>query len=74
MNFQIKVWHRFVGAKLLPTKHFLTIDIQCANLIRSIESYDTIDVGRIIQNSIMRSVHNTQLGFYHAHLITELCK
>lgn len=45
MNHQMKAWHRFVGAKLLPTKHFATIDIQCANLIRSIESHDTIDVG-----------------------------
>lgn len=74
MNFQMKAWHRFMGAKLLPTKYFATIDVQCVNLIRSIESHDTIDVGRIIQNSIMRSVHNTQLGFYHAHLITELYK
>ena len=76
MDYEMKTWHRFVGAKLLPTKHFATIDIHCANLIRAIESQDceTINVGRVIQNSIMRSVQNTQLGFYHGHLITELCR
>ena len=36
MDYQMKAWHRFVGAKLLPMKHFATIDIHCANLIRAI--------------------------------------
>lgn len=76
MDYEMKTWHRFVGAKLLPTKHFASIDIHCANLIRALASQgcETINVGRVIQNSIMRSVQNTQLGFYHGHLITELCR
>lgn len=56
----------------MPTKHFATIDIQCANLIRAIESHDTINVGKIVQKSILKSMQNTQTGFYHPSLINEL--
>lgn len=69
-----KAWHQFVGAKILPTKHYGTIDQAYGNLLRSIMTQETINVGRIIQNSIVKSKNNTQLGFYHPCLITELCR
>ena len=75
MQKRMKIWHRFVGAKLMPTKHFGTVDILCGNLIRAIETpEDTIDVGKIINKSIHKSMQATHYGFYHPCLITELCR
>lgn len=75
LNFEMKAWHRFIGAKLFPTKHFSTIDVLYGNLVRAIETYDdTIDVGKIINKSIHKCMQTPHYGFYHPSLITELCR
>lgn len=74
LNYEMKAWHRFIGAKLMPTKHFATIDVLCGNLIRAIETdEDTINVGKIINKSIYKCMQTPHYGFYHLSLITELC-
>ena len=54
--------------------NFGTVNLAYNNLIRAIVSRDSINVGRIIQNSIVKSMNSTQLGFYHPPLIIEICR
>ena len=69
-----KIWHYFVCAKLLPTTNFSAIMKNRAAFIYAIQKKKKLDIGLIIQNSIIHGFQTAIQGFAHPYLITELCQ
>ena len=53
MTKTLNIWHYFVCAKLLPTTNFSVIMKNLAALVYAIQKKKKIDIGLIIQNSII---------------------
>ena len=68
-----KIWHYFICAKLLPTTNHSAVMKSRAALIYAILKDMKIDVGLIIQHSIIHGFEKGIHGFSHPHLITDLC-
>ena len=68
-----KIWHYFVCAKLLPTTNHSAIMKSIVALVYAILKNMKIDVGLIIQHSIIHGFEKGIQRFSHPHLITELC-
>ena len=68
-----KILHYFICAKLLPTTNHSAIMKSRAALIYAILKDMKIDVGLIIQHSIIHGFEKGIQGFPHPHLITDLC-
>ena len=68
-----KIWHYFICAKLLPTTNHSTVMKSRAALIYAILKDMKIDVGLIIQHSIIHGFEKGIQGFPHPYLITNLC-
>ncbi|GMN68009.1 hypothetical protein TIFTF001_037068 [Ficus carica] len=70
-----KAWLYFIGAKLMPITHFSDVTKDRAILLYDILSGKSIDVGRLIQQSIKQALRgSTSGGLPHPSLITALCK
>ena len=69
-----KIWHYFVCAKLQPTTNVSAVMKHRAALVYAIIEGMKIDIGLVIQNSIIHGFEAGIQGFPHPHLITELCK
>ena len=69
-----KVWHYFVCAKLQPITNFSVIMKNQAALVYAIQENKKIDIGLIIQHSILHGFETAIQGFVHPYLITELCR
>ena len=69
-----KIWHYFVCAKLQPTTNVSAVMKSRAALVYAILEGMKIDVGLVIQHSIIHGFEQGIQGFSHPHLITELCR
>ena len=69
-----KIWHYFVCAKLQPTTNVSAVMKSRVALVYAIIEGMKIDVGLVIQHSIIHGFDQGIQGFPHPHLITELCK
>ena len=64
----------FYGAKLQPTTNVSAIMKSRAALVYAIIEGMKIDVGLVIQHSIIHGFEQGIQGFPHPHLITKLCR
>ena len=69
-----KIWHYFVCAKLQPTTNVSAVMKSRAALVYAILEGMKIDVGLVIQHSIIHGFEQGIQGFSHPHLITDLCR
>ena len=71
---EVKVWFYFLASVMVPTKHVCTLREQEAILLYAIVKGYKIDVGTIIENSIMRYHEGNKRGLIpHPATITKLC-
>ena len=68
-----KIWHYFMCAKLQPTTNVSAVMKSRVALVYAIIEGMKIDVGLVIQHSIIHGFEQGIQGFSHPHLITELC-
>ena len=71
-----KIWHYFMCAKLQPITNFSAImkNRLTLALLYAIQENRKIDIGLIIQHSILHGFQYAILVFAHPYLITKLCK
>ena len=69
-----KAWHYFVCSKFMPTTNFSAVAKDRAGLTYAIQMGKSIDVGLIIQKSILRALKTPKARLPHPHLVFELCK
>lgn len=70
-----KVWHSFICAKLLPVTHISDVTRERAILVYTIVTGKSIDVGRLVGQSIRHCRRaSTTGGLAHPSLITALCR
>ncbi|XP_073023626.1 uncharacterized protein [Primulina eburnea] len=70
-----KYWYSFITARIKPTEHTTTVIKERAILIFCIMTGKTIDLGRLLQNSIYDyACGNSPSGLLHPSLITVLCQ
>ena len=69
-----KIWYYFVCAKLQPTTNVSAVMKSRAALVYAIIEGMKIDVGLVIQHSIIHGFEQGIQGFPYPHLITELCR
>lgn len=69
-----KAWHMFIGAKLMPTTHLSDVHKDRAVLLYAIVKGYSIDVGKVIHQSITKSLKNTSKGLACPMLIASLCE
>ena len=74
MARSFKAWHYFVCSKFMPTTNHSAISKDRAGLIYAIQMGKSIDVGLIIQRSILKALKTPKTGLPHPHLVFELCK
>ena len=65
-----KIWHYFVCAKLQPTTNVNAVIKSRAALVYAIIERMKIDMGLVIQHSIIHGFDQGIQGFPHPHLIT----
>ena len=71
---EVKVWFYFLAYVMVPTKHVCTLREQEAILLYAILKGYKIDVGAVIENSIMRYHEGNKRGLIpHPATITKLC-
>ena len=71
---EAKVWFYFVSSVLLPSKHLSTVRRNKAILFYALLKGYKINVGKIIENSIMSSSRSKCRGLIpHPAIITSLC-
>lgn len=74
MSKSSKAWHYFVCSKFMPTTNFSAVAKDRAGLTYAIQMGKSVDVGLVIQKSILNALKIAKAGLPHPHLITELCK
>ena len=58
----------------MPTTNFSAVAKDRAGLTYAIQMGKSVDVGLVIQRSILNALKIAKAGLPHPHLITELCK
>ena len=74
MSKSSKAWHYFVCSKFMPTTNFSAISKDKAGLTYAIQKGKSVDVGLVIQRSILNALKIAKAGLPHPHLIIDLCK
>ena len=69
---QLRVWHHFICARLVPTKHLSEVTKERAALLYAILTGQRINVGRWIQHNLNSAVGQGSGGIPHPTLLTEL--
>ena len=69
-----KAWHYFVCSKFMPTTNHSAVSKDRAGLTYAIQIGKSIDVGMIIQRSILKALKTPKVGLPHPHLVFDLCK
>ena len=68
----MKVWHHFICARLVPTKHLSEVTKERAALLYAIMTGKKINVGRWIQQNIHAAIGQASGGIPHPTLLIEL--
>ena len=74
MSRSSKAWHYFVCSKFMPITNFSAVSKDRVGLTYAIQMGKSIDVGLIIQKSILKALKILKAGLPHSHLVFELCK
>ena len=67
-----KVWHYFIAVKLMPTTNFSAVLKESAALTYATQLGKLVDMGQVIQDSILHGSTPQQPGFITPHI--DLCK
>ena len=71
---EAKVWFYFIGSVLLSSKHLSTVRQEKVILLYAILKGYKINVGKVIENSIMNYYRSKYIGLMpHPVTITRLC-
>ena len=70
--FDIKIWHHFTCAQLMPTVHLTEVTRDQTLLLYGIKKRLTINVGHWISANIRSATQNVSIGIPHLTLVTEL--
>ena len=70
---EFKAWHYFIAAKLMPVSHMSTVIAKRAFLLYAILTGWTIDIGRVISDTIFFCLDHPKQSIYCPSLITTLC-
>ncbi|KAM6545738.1 hypothetical protein CsatB_026474 [Cannabis sativa] len=74
INPMAKTWLYFVSARLVPSKHFSDVQMDCLKYVYAIMKGYNINIGQVIRSSIEQIVQGaTGGGLGLAGVITELC-
>ena len=73
MTRELKVWHYFIRAKLMQVTHFSDVVKDQAELLYEIKTKKSIDIGSVIEQSILQHVKMPNAGLYCPSLIIVLC-
>ena len=74
MSKSSKAWHYFVCSKFMPTTNFSAVSKDRAGLTYAIQKGKSMDIGLVIQRSILNALKIAKAGLPHPHLIINLCK
>ncbi|GMN60107.1 hypothetical protein TIFTF001_029192 [Ficus carica] len=70
-----KAWHKLICASLMPTSHQQEVSTERAALLYCICKEMSIDVGRVIRNSLLHSIQAKTTGAHtHPSFIIGLCR
>ena len=72
LRSNMKIWHHFLYAKLIPTAHLTEVTRCRALLLYSIKKGLTIIVGQRISSNIKHVTLNVSICIPHLTLVTEL--
>ena len=72
LTVEARAWQYFVCHKMMPANHYSNVTIERAVLVYAILKGMSIDVGRVLFDSIIYTVKN-RLVLYFPSLITQLC-
>lgn len=68
-------WFAFITSRIMPSNHTSQVTKERAALVYCIFNGDSVDVGQLVQSSILQAVRGTTtLSLPHTSLITELCR
>ena len=70
--FDMKIWHHFICAWLIPTAHLTEVTRDRALLIYDIKEGLTINVGQQISGNNRHAALNVSIGIPHPTLVIEL--
>ena len=72
MSRSSKAWHYFVCSKFMPTTNFSAVFKDRAGITYAIQMGKSINVGLIIQKSILKALKISKAGLSHPHLLFKL--
>ena len=75
LNRFAKAWYSFLCASILPTSHHQDVTVERAALLYGILKGSSMDMGLIINQSMLRFMRaGTSGGIPHASIVTRLCE
>lgn len=75
LKYDTMVWFLFVTSRIMPSSHETEVTKERAALVYSIVTGKTVDIGKLVQASILHAASGTStLSMPHSSLITDLCK
>ena len=72
LTVEARAWQYFMCQKMMPANHYTNVTVERAVLVYAILKGMSIDVGRVLFDSIIHTIKN-RLGLYFPSLITQLC-
>ena len=70
---ECKAWYYFLGARLMPVRHFSDITRDRAVLLYSLVSEQSLDLGKFLSSNIMLCCKHSSMSLFYPSLITALC-
>ena len=70
---ECKAWYYFVGARLMPVRHFSDINKDMAILLYCLVTGKSLDVGRFMLSHIVQYYKHQSMSLFYPSLITALC-
>ncbi|XVF20499.1 hypothetical protein REPUB_Repub12eG0005800 [Reevesia pubescens] len=74
LDKHLKAWNYFIGAKMMPNRNFNLVLKKMVGLLYVIQLNIPVDVGLVIQNSIIHAIETLGVSLFFPSLITTLCK
>ena len=68
-----KGWHYFLGARLMPVRHFSDVNKDRAILLYCLMTGKSLDVGKFISSHIVQCYKHQSMSLFFPSLITALC-
>ena len=70
---ECKAWYYFLGAKLMPMRHFSDITKDRVVLLYCLVTEKSLDLGKFLSSHIMQCSKHHSMSLFYLSLITALC-